>query len=129
MNKHNFEELRQKSDFELRKLLNGFGIGLASYVGQFYEFGTAEYNSTYKELFEQVRELRERANKGLNSYEVTVKYKQKGKADIFNYAGSYEERNEEEVKQRLAEKVWSNLITGRKITPEFLAITISPALK
>jgi L-rhamnose mutarotase len=118
--------LKQKTHYELRGILNGFGITLSAYCQQFHEVGTNEYITLYKKLFDDIRELKEQANKGVNTYEVTAQYKQKGKKEIFGYAGTYEERNEDEVKQRLKEKQWRNLQTNKKIKPEFLNITISP---
>jgi hypothetical protein len=119
-----FEELNNMTDYELREKLTGFGITLAIYCKQFYEVGSEDYKKLYEQLDNEIKPLKKRANSNLNKYTVDIEYKQKNKPQIFGYEGSYEERNEEEVKQRLKAKKWYNLETNKVIKPEFIKINI-----
>jgi hypothetical protein len=119
-----FKDLKQLTDYQLRTELVGFGITLAGYCGQFSEFGTPEYEKLYAELFAELQDLKNKANEGVKKYRADVKYKQKKNEHIFEYKGTFEERNRDEVMQRLTEKKWINPYTGKKIKPEFLTIDI-----
>lgn len=117
------EPLQNKTYFELRETLVGCGLIACKYSQQYYKPGTDEYEKLFKGLMNVLVPLYEKAKQGCIDYEVDIEYKTK-QGRKFGYNGIFTERNKEEVKERLQQRKWRNLDTGRVIKPIFTRMNI-----
>lgn len=116
-------QLDCKTDYELRKVLNGCGITSAMYSRQFYEPGTAEYNTLCGVLITILSKRADKARQGTKDFEITAEYMVNGSKHTLCLTNT--ERTLEEAKQRLMERQFYSPATGRKIkTPAFTSIDI-----
>lgn len=112
--------LTNKTDFQLRKELTACGFAAMFYSRNFYEIGTEEYKELCIAVHNAFSERFKQACEGTKVFKVEIDYKSKSKPTIFGYSGNFEERTAEEVEERMKDKVFTDLNTGRKINPVIL---------
>lgn len=119
------ERFKNQDDYTNREQLRCYMLRLPPYIRQFYEVGTEEYNTLFRYLDGGLKPIYDQACRDLKTFKIVVEYKS-AKSRIFKWStNSFEERNKEEVLQRLKERDWYNIDTDRKIKPIFVNIDIT----
>jgi hypothetical protein len=117
-------ELNNKSDFEIRKDLTGFGLISASIALSYYKVDTNEYNNLYKNIYNLFNEFYKKASKDIIYFDCIVKYKSKT-SRVFERQCTVQEKNIDEAIQRVKQKVYYNLDNDKKINnPIYVDIVV-----
>ena len=133
MNKEILNEIKrikENTDYINREELRGFGFTICRFIKQFYEVGTEEYNKSYKYMFKELSKIYNKAKDGTKRFNVYIEYKSL-KSCVFSHTDTtIEERNKEEVLNRIKERKFKNFNTGREIKkPIILKQEINEVLK
>jgi hypothetical protein len=117
-------ELRQKTDYEIRKISIGIAFTCAEICKKHFEPGGNEYNELYSYLWDKIDPICKKAKENVKTYEIEAKIS--SGQYIWEYSCSEQERTAEEAKSRVMEKQMYNPYTGRKVSkPKFLNIEIA----
>ena len=108
------QSLLSLTDYQARKLMPGFAIGLALYCKAHHPPGSEPYKQMYVDIYNKLRDRLKKADEGTILYEAKATLK-RGNTTI-GYAGSFNERSEDEVRQRVKDKYRTYKIVSLEIT-------------
>jgi hypothetical protein len=101
------ERINNLNDFQARGQLKGYGFKVCLFLKQFYKIEDIEYKKNYNFMFNELENKYKSSHKDLKVFNAIIEIKNR-KGNIFYYNMNFEERNEEEVLNRIKEYPFYN---------------------